>query len=432
MRARGASVTDIVVIIVAADDGVMPQTKEAIDHARAAKVPIIVAINKIDKPDANVEKIMTELTEYGLTPEEWGGDIVTNKISAKTHEGIKELLENIILVSEMAELKANPSRYAMGTVIESRLDKKVGTVATVLVQNGTLRLGDPVVVGTSFGKIRTLKNDKGQDVVEALPSTPVEITGLSEVPSAGDKFMSFETEKQAKAIAEQRKNRAREKDTNRSGMTLEDLFGAIQSGVKEINVVLKTDVNGSLEAIKQSLNKIDVEGVKVNVILGGVGTITESDIVLANASNAIIIGFNVRPNAKTMDFAKEYNVDVRLYDIIYKMIEDIEASMKGMLEPIYEEVVIGHAEIRQIFKFSKVGNIAGSHVTDGVIRNGSNARLIRDGIVLYTGKIKSVQHEKDQVKEVKKDMDCGITLENYQDIKEQDIIEAYELNEIKR
>ena len=432
MRARGASVTDIVVIIVAADDGVMPQTKEAIDHARAAKVPIIVAINKIDKPDANVEKIMTELTEYGLTPEEWGGDIVTNKISAKTHEGIKELLENIILVSEMAELKANPSRYAMGTVIESRLDKKVGTVATVLVQNGTLRLGDPVVVGTSFGKIRTLKNDKGQDVVEALPSTPVEITGLSEVPSAGDKFMSFETEKQAKAIAEQRKNRAREKDTNRSGMTLEDLFGAIQSGVKEINVVLKTDVNGSLEAIKQSLNKIDVEGVKVNVILGGVGTITESDIVLANASNAIIIGFNVRPNAKTMDFAKEYNVDVRLYDIIYKMIEDIEASMKGMLEPIYEEVVIGHAEIRQIFKFSKVGNIAGSHVTDGVIKNGSNARLIRDGIVLYTGKIKSVQHEKDQVKEVKKDMDCGITLENYQDIKEQDIIEAYELNEIKR
>ncbi len=432
MRARGASVTDIVVIIVAADDGVMPQTKEAIDHARAAKVPIIVAINKIDKPGANVEKIMTELTEYGLTPEEWGGDTVTNKISAKTHEGIKELLENIILVSEMAELKANPNRYAMGTVIESRLDKKVGTVATVLVQNGTLRLGDPVVVGTSFGKVRTLKNDRGIDVIEALPSTPVEITGLSEVPSAGDKFMSFETEKQAKAIAEQRKNRAREQDTNRSGMTLEDLFGAIKSGVKEINVVLKTDVNGSLEAIKQSLNKIDVEGVKVNVILGGVGTITESDIVLANASNAIIIGFNVRPNAKTLDFAKEYNVDIRLYDIIYKMIEDIEASMKGMLEPIYEEVITGHAEIRQIFKFSKVGNIAGSHVTDGVVKNGSNARLIRDGIVLYNGKIKSIQHEKDQVKEIKKDMDCGITLENYQDIKENDIIEAYELNEIKR
>ncbi len=432
MRARGASVTDIVVIIVAADDGVMPQTKEAIDHARAAKVPIIVAINKIDKPDANVEKIMTELTEYGLTPEEWGGDIVTNKISAKTHEGIKELLENIILVSEMAELKANPSRYAMGTVIESRLDKKVGTVATVLVQNGTLRLGDPIVVGTSYGKVRTLKNDRGLDVVEALPSTPVEITGLSEVPSAGDKFMSFETEKQAKAIAEQRKNRVREQDTNRSGMTLDDLFGAIQSGVKEINVILKTDVNGSLEAIRQSLNKIDVEGVKVNVILGGVGTITESDIVLASASNAIIIGFNVRPNAKTMDFAKEYNVEIRLYDIIYKMIEDIESSMKGMLEPIYEEKVTGHAEIRQIFKFSKVGNIAGSHVIDGVVKLGDNARLIRDGIVLYTGKIKSIQRGKDQAKEVKKDMDCGITLENYQDIKENDVIEVYELNEIKR
>lgn len=432
MRARGASVTDVVVIIVAADDGVMPQTKEAIDHARAAQVPIIVAINKIDKPAANVEKILTELTEYGLTPEEWGGDTIINRISAKTHEGIKELLENILLVSEMAELKANPARYAIGTVIESRLDKKIGTIATVLVQNGTLRLGDPVVVGTSFGKVRTLKNDKGQDVIEALPATPVEITGLSEVPSAGDKFMSFETEKQAKAIAEQRKNRAREKDTNRSGMTLEDLFGAIKSGIKEINVVLKTDVNGSLEAIKQSLAKIEVEDVRVKVILGGVGTITESDIVLANASNAIIIGFNVRPNSKTLDLAKEYNVDVKLYDIIYKMIEDIEASMKGMLEPIYEEVVIGHAEIRQIFKFSKVGNIAGSHVVDGTVKNGSNARLVRDGIVLYNGKIKSIQREKDQVKEVKKGMDCGITLENYQDIKENDIIEVYELNEIKR
>ena len=346
--------------------------------------------------------------------------------------GIEELLENILLVSEMAELKANPNRYAMGTVLESKLDKKVGTIATVLVQNGTLRLGDPVVVGTSFGKVRTLKNDRGQDIIEALPSTPVEVTGLSEVPSAGDKFMSFETEKQAKAIAEQRKNRSREQDTNKSGMTLEDLFGAIKSGVKEINVVLKTDVNGSLEAIKQSLAKIEVEDVRVKVILGGVGTITESDIVLANASNAIIIGFNVRPNQKTLDFAKEYNVDVRLYDIIYKMIEDIEASMKGMLEPIYEEIVTGHAEIRQIFKFSKIGNIAGSHVTDGTVKNGSNARLVRDGIVLYNGKIKSVQREKDQVKEVTKGMDCGITLENYQDIKENDIIEVYELNEIKR
>ena len=432
MRARGANVTDVVVIIVAADDGIMPQTRESIDHAKAAGVPIIVAINKIDKPEANIERILTELTENGLTPEEWGGDTIVNRISAKKQIGIEELLENILLVSEMAELKANPNRYAMGTVLESKLDKKVGTIATVLVQSGTLRLGDPVVVGTSFGKVRTLKNDKGHDVIEALPSTPVEITGLSEVPAAGDKFMSFETEKQAKAIAEQRKNRSREQDTNKSGMTLEDLFGAIKSGVKEINVVLKTDVNGSLEAIKQSLAKIEVEDVRVKVILGGVGTITESDIVLANASNAIIIGFNVRPNQKTLDFAKEYNVDVRLYDIIYKMIEDIEASMKGMLEPIYEEVVTGHAEIRQIYKFSKVVNIAGSHVTDGTIKNGSSARLVRDGIVMYTGKIKSVQREKDQVKEVTKGMDCGITLENYQDIKENDIIEVYELNEIKR
>lgn len=432
MRARGASITDIVVIIVAADDGVMPQTKEAIDHAKAAKVPIIVAINKIDKPNANVDKIMTELVENGLTPEEWGGDILVNKISAKTKEGIDSLLENILLVSEMNDLKANPSRYAAGTVIESRLDKKIGTVVSLLVQSGTLRLGDPIVVGSSYGKVRTLKNDKGIDIVEALPSMPVEVTGLNETPSAGDKFMAFETEKQAKSIALQRKNRKRESDTNRSGMTLDDLFGAIQSGAKEISVILKTDVNGSLEAIKQSLNKIDVEGVKVNVIRGGVGTITESDITLANASNAIIIGFNVRPSAKTMDFAKDYNVEIKLYDIIYKMIEDIENSMKGLLEPVYEEVITGHAEIRQIFKFSKVGNIAGSHVTDGVIKNGSKARLIRDGIVLYTGNIKSVQREKDQVKEVKKDMDCGITLENYQDIKEGDIIETYDLNEVKR
>lgn len=432
MRARGASITDIVVIIVAADDGVMPQTKEAIDHAKAAKVPIIVAINKIDKPNANVDKIMTELVENGLTPEEWGGDILVNKISAKTKEGIDSLLENILLVSEMNDLKANPSRYAAGTVIESRLDKKIGTVVSLLVQSGTLRLGDPIVVGSSYGKVRTLKNDKGIDIVEALPSMPVEVTGLNETPSAGDKFMAFETEKQAKSIALQRKNRKRESDTNRSGMTLDDLFGAIQSGAKEISVILKTDVNGSLEAIKQSLNKIEVEGVKVNVIRGGVGTITESDITLANASNAIIIGFNVRPSAKTMDFAKDYNVEIKLYDIIYKMIEDIENSMKGLLEPVYEEVITGHAEIRQIFKFSKVGNIAGSHVTDGIIKNGSKARLIRDGIVLYTGNIKSVQREKDQVKEVKKDMDCGITLENYQDIKEGDIIETYDLNEVKR
>ncbi len=430
MRARGASVTDIVVIIVAADDGVKPQTKEAIDHAKAANVPIIVAINKIDKPDADVNRVLTELTEYGLTPEEWSGDTIVNRISAKTGEGVQELLENIVLVSEMAELKANPNRYAMGTVIESRLDKKVGVIASVLVQNGTLRLGDPIVIGTSYGKVRTLKDDKGHDVVSALPSTPVEITGINEVPSAGDKFMSFETEKQAKAIAEQRKERARQADTNKTGMTLDDLFSAIKSGQKEVNVVLKTDVNGSLEAIKQSLAKIDIEGVKVNVVLGGVGTITESDITLANASNAIIIGFNVRPSNSVVDFAKEYNVEIRLYDIIYKMIEDIENSMKGMLDPVFEEKVIGHAEIRQLFKFSKVGNIAGCHVTDGIIKNGYKARLIRDGIVVYNGSIKSIQHEKDQVKEIKKDMDCGITLENYQDIKEKDVIECFEMVQV--
>ncbi len=432
MRARGASVTDVVIIIVAADDGVMPQTKEAIDHAKAANVPIIVAINKIDKPNANVEKVMTELAEYGLTPEEWGGDVIFNKISAKQRIGLEELLESILLVSDMAELKANPSRYALGTVIEARADTKIGTVATLLVQNGTLRLGDPVVVGTSIGKIRTLKNDKNVEVVEASPSTPVEITGLNEVPSAGDKFMAFETEKEAKNVYNKRKLRAKAEDTNKSGMTLEDLFGAIKEGIKEINVVLKVDVNGSLEAIKQSLSKIDVEGVNVKVIRGGVGAITESDIILANASNAIVIGFNVRPNAKVLDFAKEKNVEIKLYDIIYKMIEDIEQSMKGMLDPEFEEVVTGSVEVRQLFKFSKVGTIAGSHVLDGTVTNGSDVRVIRDGIVIYTGKIKSIQREKDQVKEVKKGMDCGITIENFQDIKENDILEAFILKEIKR
>jgi len=432
MRARGASITDIVIIIVAADDGVMPQTKEAIDHAKAAGVPIIVAINKIDKPTANIDKVMTELAEYGLTPEEWGGDIIVNRISAKTKVGIKELLESILLVSDMAELKANPSCYALGTVIESRLDKQIGNVATVLVQNGTLRLGDPIAIGTTCGKVRTLKNDKGIDVVDALPSMPVEITGLNELPSAGDKFMAFETEKQARSVMEQRKTRAKEKDTNKSGMTLDDLFGAIKEGVKEINVVVKTDVNGSLEAVKQSLGKINVEGVNVKVIRGGVGTITESDIVLANASRAIIIGFNVRPNSKTMDFAEDYNVEIKLYDVIYKMVEDIENSMKGLLDPTYEEKILGTAEVRQLFKFSKVGTIAGSHVSTGVVKNNCDCRIIRDGVVVYTGKIKSLQHEKDQVKEVKKDMDCGITIENFQDIKENDIIETFELVEVKK
>lgn len=432
MRARGASVTDVVIIIVAADDGVMPQTKEAIDHAKAANVPILVAINKMDKPGADADRVLTELANYGLTPEEWGGDIIVSRISAKTGMGIDSLLENVLLVSEMAELKANPSRYATGTVIESRLDKQVGTVATILIQNGTLRLGDPIVVGTSVGKVRTLKNDLGLDITEALPSTPVEITGLNEPPMAGDRFMAFESEKQAKSVAEERRLRSREQDSNKSGMTLDDLFGAIKEGVKEINVIVKTDVNGSSEAVRSSLEKLSNDDVRINVIRAGVGTITESDVVLARASNAIIIGFNVRPSSNVTSQAKENNIEIRLYDIIYKLVEDIEAAMKGLLEPEYEEKVTGSLEIRQIFKFSKVGNIAGCHVTNGVIKNGSKARLIRDDVVIYNGSIKSIQREKDQVKEVSKGMDCGVTLDNYQDIHENDIIEAYELVVIKK
>lgn len=432
MRARGASITDIVIIIVAADDGIMPQTKEAIDHAKAAGVPIIVAINKIDKPEANIERVMTGLVENGLTPEEWGGDIIVNKISAATGENVDELLENILLIAEMEDYKANPSRYASGAVIESKKDSKVGSVVTLLIQNGTLRLGDPIVIGNAFGKVRTLKNDLGQNIVEATPSTPVEVTGISEVPSAGDKFMAFESEKQAKQIAEERKLRSREQDANFSGMSLEDLFGRIQEGVKEINVVLKADVNGSLEAVKNSLEKITVDGVKVNVIRGAVGAITESDIVLASASDAIIIGFNVRGSSKTMDIAKQYGVSIKNYDIIYKVVEDMEKAMKGMLDPEYEEKVTGTLEVRQIFKFSKVGLIAGCHVLSGTVKNNEKARIIRDNVVVYNGSIKSLQREKDQVKEVKKDMDCGLTLENCQDYKEKDIIEVYDLVEIKR
>ena len=432
MRARGASVTDIVIIIVAADDGVMPQTKEAIDHAKAAKVPIIVCINKIDKPEANVDRVMTGLVEAGLTPEEWGGDTIVTKISAKTGEGVDELLENILLIAEMSELKANPNRYATGAVLESKMDKHVGAVATLLIQNGTLRLGDPIVVGTAFGKVRTLKDDLGRNITTAPPSMPVEITGLSSVPSAGDKFMAFETEKQAKQIASDRALREKEADTNRTGMSLEELFGKINEGLKEINVILKTDTNGSLEAVRSSLEKIDVEGVKINIIRGAVGGITESDIVLAGASNAIVIGFNVRGSNKVQDMAKEYGIEIRTYDIIYKVVEDMEKAMKGMLEPIYEEKVTGTAEIRQLFKFSKVGMIAGCHVTSGIIKNNDKARVIRDGIVIYNGSIKSLQHEKDQVKEISKDHDCGLTLDNFQDYKEGDTIEVYELVEVER
>ncbi len=432
MRARGASVTDIVIIIVSAEDGVKPQTKEAIDHAKAAKVPIIVAINKMDLPNANPDRVLQELSECGLTPEEWGGDTLVNRISAKTKMGLDELLENILLIADMNELKANPNRYATGSVIESKLDKNIGSVTTILIQNGTLRLGDPVVVGNVYGKIRTLKNDKGQDIIEALPSTPVEITGLNEPPVAGDRFMAFETEKEAKKIADERKLRSKEANTNRSGMTLEDLFSKVKEGAKSINVVLKTDVKGSEEAIKQSLSKINVEGVTVDVIRSGIGTITESDIVLANASNAIIIGFNVRPSNKIMEIAKEYNADIRLHNVIYKIIEELEDAMLGMLDPEYEEKVIGTAEVRQLFKFSKVGTIAGSFVQDGIIKQNSKARVVRDGIVVYDGNIASLQRGKDRVNEVKKGIECGITIENFSDIKENDIIEAYVVEEIKR
>lgn len=432
MRARGASVTDIVIIIVAADDGVMPQTKEAVEHALSANVPIIVAVNKIDKPEANPERIMTMMAEINITPEAWGGNIPFINISAHTGEGIDKLLETISVISEMSNLKANPNRYAMGSVIESRQDKNIGGIASLLILNGTLRLGDPIVVGTTYGKIRTMKNDNGENITIALPGTPVEITGLSENPSAGDKFMAFETEKEAKDIALKRKEHLNNTKYKKDVISLDDLFSKINEGQKEINVVLKADVRGSEEAVKNSLLKINVEGVKVNVIRSGIGTITESDVVLANASNAIIIGFNVSPLNTTKEIAKEYGVDIRLYTIIYKCIEEIELAMKGMLDPEFEEKVLGSAEIRKIFKFSKVGNIAGSYIIDGLIKNGESARLIRDGVIIYDGKISSIQREKDTVKEVKKGYECGITLDNYSDIKTGDIIECYQMVEVKR
>lgn len=433
MRARGASITDIVIIIVAADDGVMPQTREAIDHAKAAGVPIIVAINKMDKPGANPDKVMNEMAEAGLMPEEWGGDIIFTKLSALTGEGIGDLLENILLIADINNYRANPNRYAMGTVVESRLNKHVGPVVTVLVQNGTLRLGDPIVVGTAFGKVRTLRNDKGEEITSALPSQPVEITGLNEVPSAGDRFMSFATEKEAKNIASIRKDQVRIRENKaKSTVSLDDLFAKIGEGLKEINVIIKADVNGSAEAVKNSLQKIEVDGVKINVIRSTVGGITESDIVLAKASNALIIGFNVRPSKVIDDKAKEEGVEIRFYNIIYKVVEEMEAAMKGMLDPEFEEKILGNAEIRQIFKFSKVGNIAGCSVTDGIIRRDAQARIIRDGVVVYDGKIGSLQHEKDVVKEVKKGYECGITIDGFNDIKVGDVIEAYEMVEVKR
>lgn len=431
MRARGASVTDIVIIIVAADDGVKPQTKEAIDHAKSANVPIIVAVNKIDKPDANIDRVLTEMNEAGITPEAWGGDVPFINISAVTGEGIDLLLETILTIAEMNELKANPNRYAVGAVIESRLDKNVGGIASFLIQNGTLRIGDPVVVGTSYAKVRTMKNDRGEAIAFAGPSTPVEITGLSENPSAGDKFMAFETEAEAKHIAQKRTDAAKENANKQKRVSLDDLFASVDAGNKEINIILKADVRGSEEAVKNALEKVTTKDVKVNVIRSGIGAITESDVVLATASNAIIIGFNVVAGANSKELAKEKSVDIRLYTIIYKLIEDIEAAINGMLDPVYEEHILGSAVIRKIFKFSKIGNIAGSYITDGFVKNGALARVIRDGIIIASDdSIASLQREKDTVKEVKKGFECGITLDKFNDFKENDIIECYEMVEI--
>lgn len=431
MRARGASVTDIVIIIVAADDGVKPQTKEAIDHAKSANVPIIVAVNKIDKPDANIDRVLTEMNEAGITPEAWGGDVPFINISAVTGEGIDLLLETILTIAEMNELKANPNRYAVGAVIESRLDKNVGGIASFLIQNGTLRIGDPVVVGTSYAKVRTMKNDRGEAIAFAGPSTPVEITGLSENPSAGDKFMAFETEAEAKHIAQKRTDAAKENTNKQKRVSLDDLFASVDAGNKEINIILKADVRGSEEAVKNALEKVTTKDVKVNVIRSGIGAITESDVVLATASNAIIIGFNVVAGANSKELAKEKSVDIRLYTIIYKLIEDIEAAINGMLDPVYEEHILGSAVIRKIFKFSKIGNIAGSYITDGFVKNGALARVIRDGIIIASDdSIASLQREKDTVKEVKKGFECGITLDKFNDFKEGDTIECYEMVEV--
>ena len=431
MRARGASVTDIVIIIVAADDGVKPQTKEAIDHAKSANVPIIVAVNKIDKPDANIDRVLTEMNEAGITPEAWGGDVPFINISAITGEGIDLLLETILTIAGLNELKANPNRYAVGAVIESRLDKNIGGVASFLIQNGTLRIGDPVVVGTSYAKVRTMKNDRGESIAFAGPSTPVEITGLTENPSAGDKFMAFETESEAKHIAQKRKDAAKKNAGKQKRVSLDDLFASVDAGNKEINIILKADVRGSEEAVKNALEKVTTKDVSVNVIRSGIGAITESDVVLATASNAIIIGFNVIAPNNTKELAKEKNIDIRLYTIIYKLIEDIEDAINGMLDPVYEEKILGSAIIRKIFKFSKIGNIAGSYITDGFIKNGALARVIRDGIIIASDdSIASLQREKDTVKEVKKGFECGITLNKFNDFKENDIIECYEMVEI--
>lgn len=433
MRARGAMITDIVIIVVAADDGVMPQTREAVDHALAANVPIIVAINKIDKTGADPQRIMTEVSELGLMPEEWGGDVPYVNISAKKGIGIDELLETVTVVAELAELKANPKRMAYGSVIEGRLDKGRGPVATLLIQNGTLRSGNPIVVGATYGRVRQLVDDRGREIKSAGPATPVEITGLNDVPEAGDKFMVFETEREARHVGEERAQKKIEEERNStSAMSLDDLFSQMKSGeVVDLNIIVKADVNGTAEAVKSSLEKIDVEGARVNVIRSTVGAISESDILLASASKAIIYGFNVRPDANVRRKADEEGVEIRLHQVIYKMVEEIEAAMKGMLAPEMEEVVTGQAEIRHIYKVSKIGNIAGCYVTDGSIKRDCGIRLIREGIIVYEGKLASLKRFKDDAKEVNQGYECGLTIENYNDIKEGDIVEGYVMQEVE-
>lgn len=434
MRARGAEITDITVLVVAADDGVMPQTIEAIHHARAAKVPIIVAVNKIDKPNANPDHVMQELSDQGLVPEDWGGDTIFVKISAKKGTGIDDLLEMILLVAEIEEFKANPENVARGAVIEAELDKGKGPIATLLVQNGSLHIGDPIVVGNTFGRVRAMVNDLGRRVKKATSSTPVEITGLNNVPQAGDQFVVFDDEKKARQIGEIRAERAliTERKETKSKVSLDDLFEQIKEGdMKEINLVIKADVQGSVEALSGSLKKIDVDGVKINIIHAGAGGISESDIILASASNAIIIGFNVRPDNHAQKVAEEEKVDIRLYRVIYDAIDEMEAAMKGMLDPEFKEKVIGQLEVRTTFKVSKIGTIAGCYVTDGLISRDAGIRLVRNGVVIYEGHVDTLKRFKDDAKEVKAGFECGLTLENFNDIKEGDTMEAYVMEEVK-
>ncbi|WP_024746172.1 translation initiation factor IF-2 [Levilactobacillus namurensis] len=432
MRARGAEITDITILVVAADDGVMPQTIEAIHHAKAAGTPIIVAVNKIDKPGANPNHVMEQLTEYELIPEDWGGDTIFVNISAKFGKNIDELLDMILLQAEVMELKANPDQNGAGSVIEARLDQGKGSVATLLVQTGTLHVGDPIVVGNTFGRVRTMTNERGSAIKAAVPSTPVEITGLNDVPEAGDRFVVFDDEKTARAAGEERAKEALVKERqNTSHVTLDNLFDSLKEGeMKEVDVIIKADVQGSVEALAGSLKKIDVAGVRVNIIHSAVGAINESDVTLAEASDAIIIGFNVRPTPQARSQADSDKVDIRLHNVIYNAIDEIEAAMKGMLEPTYEEQVIGQVEVRQIYHASKVGTIVGGMVTDGKVTSDADIRLIRDGVVIYEGKLGSLKRFKDDVKEVKQGYELGLTIENYNDIKVDDVIEAYVMKEV--